>query len=421
MRAKLCPMADSRFDSGPATEEYARRLAAGLGVPDFVYEPVTERQSSRSREVSDGLLAIGDDGLILQTKAREPSVGESDTPQRARSWLDKNAKKALRQVRGTRRRLASTEKVRVRSLRGFEREISGVSGWHGVVLLDHPTIDGNVVLDFAEDAIFMTVDDWYGLHEWVRSTASVIDYVARALESGLNPPLGQEILRYREIAYADHKAKGSRTSLPWHPLERIQGDDRIFASVIEDWIEFLWPQDGPFTWENPDEYRLIAESLDRIPPAHRVVLGRHVFERIDTSLRQRRRASFFYRLDPGNYQYLFVSDVAENYADPEVEFMAEVAALAHLRHEQALAALDVDQLGPTVTVARLDHDPGVSYNFVYIDKEKIELPTEIRWDICSRYGVFRGSEVVDVSALGRNERCPCGSERKFKRCHGGGD
>ena len=417
-RRQTLQMPDSEFNRGDETEAYARRLAAGLGVPDFVYEPLLARTGSGTREISDGLLTIADDGLILQTKARQTEVGIEDTPERAKAWLTKQAMKALRQVRGTRRRLAMSEKTEIRSLRGFTRSVNGVDGWPGVVILDHPRVPDDFVIDFVDDAVFMTLDDWYGLHEWVRSTASVIDYVTRALESRLNPPLGQEPLRYGRIAHADHTAKGSPTSLPRLPFEPIEGEELVYAAVIEDWIEFVWPQDGPFPWEDPDEYRLIVEALDRIPPAHRVSLGKKVFDTIEQSLRHQRRASFFYRLMPGRYQYLYVSDVADNYDDPGRDHMGEVVALAHVRHAQALAARDQFEAGPTVLIARLDHGTrGVAYSFVYLDRDDIDMPGDIRWDICVRYGVFDGSKVVNVSSLGRNEPCPCGSGKKLKRCH----
>lgn len=409
-------MLSNAFNQGNDTEEYARRLAAGLGVPDFVYEPVVELGGSRSREISDGLLIVGDDGLILQVKARDSETGMRDSPERAKSWLKKQAKKALGQVRGTRRRLSMPDGIETRSLRGFRRAIGDANGWAGVVLLDHPRVPDDLHLNFADDAVFMTVDDWHALHDWVRSTASIIEYVERALKSGINPALGHEYERYRQIAYADHTAKGSPTSFPRLPFEAIEGEDRLYAAVVEDWIEFVWPQDGPFPWTDPDEYRLIVEALDRIPPAARVSLGKHVFDRIAASRGERRRASFFYRLDPGRYQYLFISDIAENYGDPTTEYMSEVVALTHLRHAQTLGAYG-EEAGPTVAVARLDHAHGVSYNFVYLDRNEIDMPTEIRWDICVRYGVFTGSEVVDVSLLGRNDPCPCGSGKKFKRCH----
>ena len=101
---------------GSLVEEYARRIAGGLGVPDFVYRPVVVTRGSRRREISDGLLVAGNDGLILQTKSRERTTGLSDSPDRAERWCRKEANTAKSQSRGTRRELAAGGAVRVRSL-----------------------------------------------------------------------------------------------------------------------------------------------------------------------------------------------------------------------------------------------------------------------------------------------------------------
>jgi SEC-C motif len=401
---------------GQQREEYSRRLAGALGVPDFVYEPAVEAKGRGQREISDGLLVCGGEGVILQVKSRRPDSAATDTDAKAESWIRKGAEDALRQVLGTRRRLDGSKSVRVRSLRGFTREIFDAGGWPGVVVLDHPRIPDGIVLEQFDDIYWTTLDDWFELHDWLRSTAAVIGYVQRALRCGLHPPLGYESLRYFRLADADDRAHGGPTSRPLLPPRPIEGRDRLFASIIDDWIEHVWPQDGPYTWRDPDEYRRIVELLDRIPPAFRVELGRKAFHTLRAMDERRRRRSFFFRVTSLNARFLFVADAAERYEDPETQFMAEVGCLGLVRHAQAVEAGEPS--APTLAVARLeDRGRGCLYNFVYIEGPPSDVDQEVRWAISSTYGIYNGTGITAVEDVGRNSRCPCGSERKFKHCH----
>lgn len=58
------------------------------------------------------------------------------------------------------------------------------------------------------------------------------------------------------------------------------------------------------------------------------------------------------------------------------------------------------------------------YTYVFGDRRS-SVPREVRRFFEWRYGVpdFRNSRVRKFIPA-RNERCPCGSQLKFKRCHG---
>lgn len=220
---------------GYVVEDYARRLAGALGVPDFVYEPVTVRRSRGVREVSDGLLVAGADGVIVQVKSRDRDAGRSDSPTKAESWLRKKALGAQRQVAGTRRTLLTGE-TRVRSLRGFERAGPNVTDRPGVVILNHPTI-APVTLETTTDTLYISLTDWLDLHRMVRSTAGVITYVRRALACGLSVPLGREADRYRALAQADLEAGSSLTSFPTLPPIGLTEQDLWHAALFDDLVE----------------------------------------------------------------------------------------------------------------------------------------------------------------------------------------
>ncbi len=121
---------------GKDAEKRAREIAALFGVPDFVYKPLLERKGSAHREISDGMVICGEDGLIMQVKARQ--TPRQDTPARAEQWIRKVAKAGRRQAEGTRRRLAQSSAVTFTSLRGYTRTLHAVNGWPAVVVIDHP-------------------------------------------------------------------------------------------------------------------------------------------------------------------------------------------------------------------------------------------------------------------------------------------
>jgi hypothetical protein len=218
------------MDQGDAVESYARRLAGALGVPDFVYHPSHVRTGSGSREVGDGLIVVGDAGLILQVKSRNVDSGSSDDPGRAERWCRKHAARARTQGLGTRRRWRQGG-VEVSSLRGHSRTLPSPESWPVVVILDHP-LDPGVVFEPEPDTIYLSVSDWLGLHALIRSTHGLIRYVHRALESGLNPGLGDEASRYTRLADADAVTAGSPSSVPVLPLEPLGAEDQFRGGSV---------------------------------------------------------------------------------------------------------------------------------------------------------------------------------------------
>jgi hypothetical protein len=199
---------------GAEAEERAREIAALLGVPDFIYLPLLERRGATQREISDGMLICGEDGLIMQVKAR--AAPEQDTPARAERWVQKNAEAARRQAEGTRRRLSQSPAVTFTSLRGYTRTLAAVDGWSAVVVIDHPLAPDSIQMPQRADTLWITIADWRELHDHLRSTATVIAHVKRALESGLHPFLGCEVDRYLALARAD-AAAGRARGRRWPP------------------------------------------------------------------------------------------------------------------------------------------------------------------------------------------------------------
>jgi hypothetical protein len=373
---------------GTEVEDYARRLAGGFGVVDFVYEPIIEERGSGSREISDGLLICGEDGLIMQVKSRQPEQASHDTPERAESWLRRHASEGADQAAGTRRRLTSGGSTTFRSLRGYERTLDSVRPWPAVVILEHPAAPPNVQIEQRESTLFLTLGDWYALNERLRSTAAVIQYVERTLAVKPHPPLGGEQLRYDALAQADATAIGG--AYPLLPARSLDEDARIHAAFVEDLIEKVWAQDGELSWQDPDEYRLIVEVLDRVLPAARATLGNRMLRTFLVSVQTHGRRSFLVKDQFQNAVFAFVYDVVRN-ASAKIH-RAQVVALTSVRHQQALetgAGTDLKTLGVGIL-----HDDalGRQYTFV-LARGQLDVSAEVTMKINDEFGLFDGSGV----------------------------
>jgi hypothetical protein len=268
-------------EPGLEVEEYARQLAAGLGVPDFVYRPAATRKGSGDREISDGLLVAGERGLILQVKSRAPDVAATDSRERASSWIAKSAAAAVRQAEGSRRSLMAESGLRFVSMRGYERALPRGDDWPAVVLIDHPNAPP-IELPDEPNVLYISTRDWMNLHDRLRSTAAVIEYANRALASGLRPPLGQEHQRYIRLAEADAKYAWRPGSLPIIPLERLTEEELLAVAVFDELVEKVAdPSNRPWTEDN---YLQVVELLDSQPVLLRATIGAKM---IDTFLKVR--------------------------------------------------------------------------------------------------------------------------------------
>lgn len=397
-------------------EAHARELAGDLGIPDFVYLPATVQKGNAWREVSDGLLISGDAGVILQVKARDPDAAARDSPAKAAAWVEKKAAEALRQAVGTRREIERLGSITVTSLRGYERAVQSAHDWPAVVIVDHPALPTGIRLDHERTCFWTTLDDWHALHTQLRSTTHVIEYVKRALQSGLNPELGNESSRYDRLALADVTAPGSRTSVPMLPPCLLSASQLRWASIIDGLIEEVWTDDGIVPWQHPDEYRRIVECLDRIPPLIRVRFGRKLWSTFEDSRLSGQRRSFFAIDTSQAVRFAFTYDSIVTWREPET-FVNHVAGLAAVRQSHALE-VGADPTSATLAVGRLDSGNGLSsYAFAYVDGDP-DVPPAVRWAIESNFGVLSTHGISKLPTPGRNDPCPCESGTKFKHCCG---
>ena len=400
---------------GDAAEEGARRLASTLGAKDFVYDPVTVTRGGATREVSDGLLIVGDRGIILQVKSRSPSA-DTD-PDKARRWAKKRVIEATRQVQGTRRTL-ETSQLKLRSHRGHERVLDPPHSWPGVVLLDVTPVPDNLMLSSSDqNVIVMTLTDWYALHYLIRSTSHVIDYIERVIESRAETYLGDERSRYERFARADERASRDPDSLPVLPPHRLTEEDMFYANIVDEWIDAdIGPvplDDGRYTEE---DVRTTVEILDSIPILLRVQIGKETLQRVAASRKTREPRSGLMSIDT-NDRLLFYVDIIDNWKGREAHIEAHLFAYTVVRHEQLEK---FHGSGSTLMLSRIStDDDSVKRTWIRVtgDSQGLNIPSEIRWGINIQYDVLTEDGLRDPRSYGDDDECACGSGEKFSDCH----
>jgi hypothetical protein len=266
-------------DQGTATEEAVHDAAAVWGLPDFTYRGHVVGVGGGTRELGDNLLIVGPLGIVVQVKSRN---GATDNADRETHWLLKQTAIALKQARGTVRRLKLAP-VNLINARGRTITLdANAKRWVAVVVLDHPDPPDSVAVPIGGGvpAVVMLRRDWEFLFDQLRSTHAFGAYIERI--AGDPVALGDEPKRYLELALADQqatpeppdavliKAGGRTMSAPLLPLLSNPDDFRpllLVRSIFED-IALI-----PVA---PDEEarRLAAlAELDRLPVAHRAEMG----------------------------------------------------------------------------------------------------------------------------------------------------
>lgn len=277
---------------GTAAESAIRDAAATWGLPDFVMVPSVERKGAGVREISDGLLVVRDQGVIVQAKSREIDSG---TLERESSWINKQIAAGSRQIDGTARRLRSAV-VRMQNGRGRNVRVDGPSiKWVGVIVIEHPSPPEDFMWAVAVRArvpfIALLRRDWEFLFDQLRSTHAVVSYLHRVGKS--TDVLGAEPERYYELAAADEAAApepvdptigpGERRSVPLLPTAPAGTEDDeahgMFRRILEDIAN------TEVDLSNQDARQTVLASLDALPVGFRSDLGRLLLDALSTARR----------------------------------------------------------------------------------------------------------------------------------------
>ncbi|MGW4371528.1 hypothetical protein ACWEKT_38435 [Nocardia takedensis] len=380
---------------GHQVEDRARQGAAILGVPDFVYEPEHLTRGEGSREVGDGLLVAGQAGLILQSKSRQLEKAVQDTPGKAESWCRKNGLVAQRQANGTRRAIRRGG-VSATSLRGYRRSLPTSANWYAVVIIDHPTAP-SFELAASKDTLFIALNDWLLLQYRVRSTAGIIQYIERAVDSSLCVPLGEEMVRFAALADADLKECTVPSSFPTLSLLDLSDEDQFCVALVDELVDHV--ADSANRGFHPEEYLTIVEQLDRIPIIGRTRLGSKMKRTVLDVAADGKRRSFIMtdgglgsclsgnRLAFIYQRFNFLADGIEGHY-----FNAEVAAYGMTRQLQALRHGASTDTGTLVIGVLIHRQLGPRYTFFFVSGTP-SIPDEIAAHFAAKYGTFDGQSI----------------------------
>ena len=423
-------------DYGTIREKQVRDVAARLGVADFVYFALPTSKGKAQREAAgDGLLLVGEHGAILQVKTREPAIGLTDSVERARAWVKKNAEKAVKQGLGTKRELSRRKEmgtpivafpVRALNLSEQARErykcyISyDTRDWPVIVILDHPQMP-DIDLGFTPGVVYFGFNDWSELQRRLRSTFATINYVHRILRDNLHVPLWQEASRYIAVYGADEaSANDSVTTFPY--LAHPDHLDELGTDIFHDIIDKVWPDDGDIPWKSVEEYRAIVEFLDTVPPQLQSVVGRWILRKRSEITNGQRVSSGLIQLEL-KHRLIFACSHLEHWSDGH-EWFREFMFLTSLRHIQAIESGAVENT-KTLGVAALVEDRGekigMSYSFFMVSGHEsyVDIPKDLRRNFEWRYGIHNHQTATTLEMqVEPKELCPCMSGKEFMICCG---
>ncbi len=278
---------------GTAAEWVTLSVAAAWGLPDFVFHPAKVTKGTATRELGDGTILVGQHGLVLQSKSRCADQLRDD--QGERNWLSKNMTKAGKQAAGTVRSLRQQPAELVNG-RGRSTQVDGNDyNWVGVVLIDHPHVPADVPTPTSSGALPLVTllrQDWEFLFNQLRSVHAVAQYLQRVVNDNDPPSLGQESLRYYQLAQLDEETApapmtpallatgGQHWSMPLLPKTPAGSDDQRAHGLYRILLEDVATSTLNDSIRETDRLRVLSE-LDKLPVASRTSLGQHLIAMLE--------------------------------------------------------------------------------------------------------------------------------------------
>ncbi|MBT2228190.1 SEC-C metal-binding domain-containing protein [Nonomuraea sp. NEAU-A123] len=205
------------------------------------------------------------------------------------------------------------------------------------------------------------------------------------------------------------QAKGARG---WTSFAAVA--DPVGVNSYRQLLDRTWGENEILPGMPIGDYRSILDFLDNVPAAGQAYAGRWIMRKQEElrSLRHRISGSVLLVDRP----LVYMCDLMENHPDRKA-WVAQLAGLTSLRaaewREQGRGRKPVLGVGVRVFA---DDDDEYSYCLAH---EPMRMPSELRRAFEWSFGVAN-FKTFHTSSLkvGRNEPCPCGSNRKHKRCHG---
>ena len=365
----------------------------------------------------------------MQVKSRSIREGRRDSNFEAAAWLYKHIDKAVRQGRGSKRSIAthhgegrplSAVPVRALVLGDNERDVLEValdtdcSTWPIIVVVSHPDYH-EAMLPVYDDAFCITMGDWHELNRHLRSTHEVLRYAKRVIANGADVavPLGREFERFASLVEYDKEyamqAKGAR---PWTSFDAVA--DPVGIEAYRELLDRTWGPNDIRPGVNIQDYRSVLDFLDDVPASAQAHVGRWVISQRAELRKCRHRVSGSTLLV--DRPLIYMCDFKENQPDLD-DWIATIFGLVGLR-----AAEWREQIGNGSQVlgigVRVMDDASDEYTYMLaesISRMPMDLRRSVEWSFgTANFKTFKTWKL----RVGRNEICPCGSGRKYKRCHG---
>jgi hypothetical protein len=413
--------------AGHLVESRVREIVAVLGVPEFVYIQPVVHKGAAVREVGDGILLCGGGGAILQVKSRSRKEGMRDSPERAQRWVAKHLAKAVQQGRGSKRTIMlhvdRQDPLTAVPLRSMvfgpkDREPFRIvlnedcSDWPIIVVVDHPKSPA-IDLPVYEDAFVISHQDWFHLNRHLRSVHELLRYIKAVMRGELNAvPLGSESERFASIMESD-LANPLRGPNYYSRISFMAVDNPMAVETYRELLEKTWGENELLPGMEIHDYRRILDFLDSAPTSVQAVVGRWIWNRREEMRTTGHRSSGLTIV--ADQLLVYVCDYQQNAPD-RLAWTADLAMLTAVRAEEWF-----EQYGRRVQVLCIGvrvSGQSLEYSYSFLDGA-ISLPQDIRRNVEWRFGCpnFRTLKTLPV-VIARNERCPCGSHQKYKRCHG---
>ncbi|MCK5125354.1 MAG: SEC-C domain-containing protein [candidate division Zixibacteria bacterium] len=202
--------------------------------------------------------------------------------------------------------------------------------------------------------------------------------------------------------------------------EEVTSRPEYIAKQKEDEISYFWDFLIELSHECPgDDYREIARELSKLDRFKRRCASFAFFKAHDKAIEGGRDFRRVWKWNGVTYVFLFTP--------PDRQREQRVAQLNNV----CIVARNVHKDNPQVIGIASEFGRGIghSYDFVYLDfPEWTNEDQKLALSLQEEYAILKNPDRVPISIdeypiiknvkVGRNDPCPCGSGKKYKKCHG---
>lgn len=340
--------------------------STALGTqPDFTYSAHEISKGAATREIGDALVLLGQSVVVLSVKARDPEAGKDDTPEKARSWLDKRIRDASSQIEGVVRTLRQADpgSITLTSERGrsLPWDPSLVEEYLGVIVVNYSPPTEYVPQPEGEVPKFVILaPEWGFLVDEIFTTKGVVNYVRQRVDLPISQALGTErevqgLLGLAEFGADVLLAGDEALQVPAGTWDRFRAEfpeaafgwdvDDNLGFVIDAMIAQAYDLDPArsSSSEVRDHLRIL-ELLDAIPRLTRTFVGQTVVEKATLAGEEDRPRYFLFEVPDTDAQILFLAHPGPR-EDREVMILQMSAAIHSFRADRSETPDQLETLG----------------------------------------------------------------------------